>query len=262
MTHTAADEFAQQLAAAHQSGARFAPMPAARLGDLDFAYAVQDHLISRWQHAGEGDIVGWKVGLTTPRMQAFAGIDQPIAGAILSRRRRHSGATLVSSQYVHLGIEAELAVCVGSAFLEVEEQHPNEVLNRLHSISAAFEIVEDRNADYRSLDAASLIADNSWNMGVVLGAPTPAQQIHCLTGRRGVLTRNGELSDQGRSEDCGGDPLRIVAWLAAHLARRGQPLQPHQWVLTGSIVTTKFPQQGDRLHFALEGLSPVEVQIA
>lgn len=262
MTRTSAEDLAQQLASAHQSRALFTPMPPATLGDLNFAYAVQDHLVSRWRHAGEGDVMGWKVGLTSPRMQAFAGINQPITGAILSRRKRPSGATLDSSEYVHLGIEAELAVCVDRPFLEVDELHPDEVMNRLRSISAAFEIVEDRNADYRALDAASLIADNSWNKGVVLGAPTPAQKTQGLTGRRGVLTVNGELSDQGRSEDCGGDPLRIVAWLAAHLARRGQPLQPAQWVLTGSIVTTKFPQQGDRLHFTLEGLSPVEVRIA
>jgi 2-keto-4-pentenoate hydratase len=261
MIDTPADELALELAVAHQRRDPFTPIPA-RWRDLNFAYSVQDRLVSRWREAGEGDIVGWKVGLTSARMQAFAGINQPIAGAILSRHQRQSGTTLDSSQYVHLGIEAELAVRIGTAFLELEEQHPGEVLRRLDSISAAFEIVEDRNADYRSLDAASLIADNSWNMGVVLGVPTSAQRIHALTGRRGVLSVNGEPTDQGMSEDCGGDPLRIVAWLAAHLARRGQPLQPHQWVLTGSIVTTKFPMPGDRFHFALEGLSPVEVQIA
>jgi 2-keto-4-pentenoate hydratase len=64
------------------------------------------------------------------------------------------------------------------------------------------------------------------------------------------------------SEDVGGDPLRIVAWLAAHLARRGQPLLPGQWVLTGSIVTTKFPNASDTYHFAVDGLPPVAVSIA
>jgi len=78
---------------------------------------------------------------------------------------------------------------------------------------------------------------------------------------RGSGDSTGLLFDEYATQEQD-DGVEIIAWLAAHLARRGQPLQPGQWVLTGSIVTTKFPRQGDRLHFALEGLSAVEVQIA
>jgi 2-keto-4-pentenoate hydratase len=262
MTGIAIAETAEKLAYEHRMRARFSPLDAERLGDLEFAYAVQDRLIELWQDAGEGEIIGWKVGITSARMQQMVGIRQPIAGAILLRHCRESGAELHTADFVRLGIEAEIAVCIGTAIPETEMLEPAAILHRLAQVSAAFEIVEDRDADYKKLDAASLIADNSWNKGIVIGPPTAADGIASLIGRRGVLTRNGEELDQGMSEDVGGDPLRIVAWLAAHLARRGQPLRPGQWVLTGSIVTTKFPKPGETFFFKVDGLVPVEVRIA
>jgi len=262
MTDSAIAETAEKIAHAHLMRARFSPLAAERIGDLDFAYAVQDRLIALWQAAGEGDIIGWKVGVTSARMQEMVGISQPIAGAILSRHRHNAGAALRAADFVRLGIEAEIAVCIGAAIPETEMLEPADILARLSHVGAAFEIVEDRDADYKNLDAASLIADNSWNKGIVLGPPAAADSIATLIGRRGVLALNGEALDQGMSEDVGGDPLRIAAWLAAHLARRGQMLRPGQWVLTGSIVTTKFPKPGETYLFSVDGLAPVEVRIA
>jgi 2-keto-4-pentenoate hydratase len=256
------DTIARRIATAHRVREQFIPLDAAYTGDLGFAYAVQEQLITGWQSGGSGKIAGWKVGLTAARMQAMVGVNEPISGAIFAERQLASGAVLHRSQFVRLGIEAEIAVCIGDPFPEETELHPPEVLRRLRYASAAYEIIEDRNADYSRLDAASLIADNSWNHGMVLGAPTLAARLGVLTGRKGVLTINDRVSDQGMSDDIGGDPLRIVGWLGAHLARRGRPLLPGQWVLTGSLVTTKFPEPGDELRFAVEGLETVVVRIA
>jgi len=262
MMERAAAEMAEKIAQAHRARQRFVPLEAGKIGDLEFAYAVQDRLVGLWQEAGAGDIIGWKVGLTSARMQAMVGIGQPIAGAILAGHCHGSGAVLHEADFVRLGIEAEIAVCIGTGITETDMLEPAEILARLQHVSAAFEVIEDRDADYKTLDAASLIVDNSWNKGIVLGPPTAAAGILALTGRCGVLTRNGAALDRGNSEDVGGDPLKIVAWLAAHLARRGRALLPGQWVLTGSIVTTKFPRRGETYHFSVDGLAPVEVRIA
>ena len=36
----------------------------------------------------------------------------------------------------------------------------------------AFELIEDRNADHGDVDALSILVDNSWCAGVVLGPPS------------------------------------------------------------------------------------------
>jgi 2-keto-4-pentenoate hydratase len=262
MTDTAVDSIAGAIADAHRARAPYALLPADRIGDLAFAYAVQDRVVSGWRDDGEGAIVGRKLGLTYPQIQATAGASEPISGAILERRAKSTGVVLNAADFTHLGLEGEIAVRVKATFLEPEPVSPALAARRLDLVAAAFEITDDRNADWtRHLEATSLVADNIWNMGMVLGPATPLDAYGALFGRRGVVTVNGTVLDQGMSEDAGGDPLDIVAWLGAHLARRGQPLQAGQWIMTGSFVPTRFPKPGDRHRFVVAGLEPVDVSI-
>ena len=263
MTTVAIETMARMIAEGHQTRAPYALLPADRIGDLDFAYAVQDRLVSGWAAGGEGAIVGWKLGLTYPSIQATAGATEPISGAILARRAKASGAILNAADVMHIGLEGEIAVRVKQGFPETVPVDPAVTASRLDLVAAAFEITDDRNADWsKHLEASSLVADNIWNMGMVLGPPTPMETYGPLLGRRGVVTVNGRLLDQGMSEDAGGDPLIIIAWLGAHLARRGQPLRPGQWIMTGSFVPTRFPKPGDHHRFVVDGLEPVDVRIA
>ena len=127
---------------------------------------------------------------------------------------------------------------------------------------ASFELIDDRDADYDRLDAGSLVADNSWNAGMILARPLPATDRSSFTRLLGVLEVNGDVVDRGMTDDVGGDPMEIVAWLANFLASRGVALQPGQWVMTGSIVPTQFPKAGDTYRFSLSGFPPVEVRIS
>jgi len=263
MSDAAVDAMARAIAEAHRARAPYALLPAKRIGDLDFAYAVQDRLVSGWREVGEGAIVGWKLGLTYPEIQATAGAVEPISGVILERRAKSTGVVLNAADFVHMGLEGEIAVRVKDAFVETEPVGPAVTAGRLDLVAAALEITDDRNADWtRHLEATSLVADNIWNMGLVLGPPATIDAYGALFGRRGVVTVNGEVLDRGMSEDAGGDPLIIIAWLGAHLAKRGQPLAPGQWILTGSFVPTRFPKAGDHHRFEVDGLEPVDVTIA
>jgi len=261
MTDATIELEALALAAEHRGRARFAPLPQHRLGDLAFAYAVQDRLIQMRQADGAGPIAGWKIGFTTQPMQALAGITEPAAGAMLSRGMRSTGAELPRGDFAHLGLEGEIAVRVSEAFLETDPIATDRVLARLDGVAAALEVTDDRHADWALIEAASLIRDNIWNVGAVIGPLAPAATIGALAGRRGVLSIDGAVRDEGMSEDIGCDPLEIIAWLGAHLARRGQPLRPGQWIMTGSFVSTTFPEPGARYRFAVDGLDPVEASI-
>ncbi len=81
---------------------------------------------------------------------------------------------------------------------------------------------DDRGADYSHLDALSLIADNSWNAGVVQGVSLPPVDLGALAG---ALHVDGEL------------------------------------VMTGSIVTTRFAKAGEHYYFELAGLPPAELWV-
>jgi len=254
MTDAAA--FAAEIHQRHSRRARFTlDMPQGRAGDLAFSYATQEAL---WPLMAQGAaIVGWKVGLTTPRMQQMCGVAEPIVGAVLAGRVLASPARVAAGDHVRLGAESEIALRIGAPI--PAGAGPEAALACVDGVCAAFELIEDWGADYGRLSAATLVADNAWNAGLVTGPIGPV--TGSLAGRKGVLFKDGEPQDEGSSSDVLGDPANALAWVARHLADRGRPLEPGQWVSTGSIVPTRFCEPGQTWRFEVEGLEPVELVV-
>ncbi len=243
---------------------RYRPLDAAlRAAPLEDAYRIQDALHQVMAEAGRGEIAGWKVALTSKAMQQMTGVDQPAAGAIFSTLVHASPARVDLAAYHHLGVEFEVAVRLGEDLPATGGPWTRaSVASRAAACLPAFELVEDGNADYKTLDAFTLVAQNTWNGGVVLG---PA-----VTEWRGVdleraVTRcwvNDQPGGQGKTGDAMGHPLEAVAWLANLLNGRGRRLERGMIVMTGSSITTKFPAPGDRVRFAVDGLGEAVLEAA
>jgi 2-keto-4-pentenoate hydratase len=252
---------AQRILAEHDAGTRFQPFAAAHgVTDLAAAYDAQDALVELIARRSDAVPAGYKIGLTSARMQAMCGIPHPIGGIVLSDRMLASGARLDPSRYGRLGIEFEIAVrlardlpAAGAPYVLAD------IAAAIDAIAPAIELVDDRAADYGALDPLSLIADNSWNAGIVLGGFE--RHWPDLPTLEGIVTRNGAPLDRGTGADVLGHPFAPLVWLANHLAQRGQGLEAGAIVMTGSIVTTKFPVSGETWRFELAGLGGVEVGI-
>jgi 2-keto-4-pentenoate hydratase len=117
----------------------------------------------------------------------------------------------------------------------------------------AFELIEDRNADYTKTEAASLIVENCWNGGIVIGA-AKAVSPASLVGIAGRLTIGGQPAGEGFAED----PCATLAWLANHLAERGRGLKAGMVVITGSVIPTMSIKPGEHAMFSVAGLGEVE----
>jgi 2-oxo-3-hexenedioate decarboxylase/2-keto-4-pentenoate hydratase len=113
----------------------------------------------------------------------------------------------------------------------------------------AFELIEDRNADYARCQVLSLIVENCWNGGVVIGAPK-AVSADTLVGIAGRLAVDGKAVGEGKAED----PYATLAWLANHLAERGRDLKAGMVVITGSLIATVSIAPGSRAVFSVDGL--------
>jgi 2-keto-4-pentenoate hydratase len=229
--------------------------------DMAAAYAVQDAYVEMLKLRRGAAVAGYKVGLTNLRMQAMCGVDEPVAGVVLASGLQHSPGKVRAADYMHLGIECEIAVRLAADVKpETLPSSPETAGRLIDRVAAAFELVDDAKADYTRLDGVSLVADNSWNAGLVLG-PEATYDGRPLTGRRGVLSVNGEERDRGMSDDVLGDPLSVVVWLANHLTARGRHLSRGDWITTGSIVTTKFAQPGEVYEFRVDDLEPVRLSV-
>ena len=264
LTPETIDATARAFLDVHRSRTRYRPLdPALRAAPLDEAYRIQDRLHRLMADTGWGEIAGWKIALTSKAMQQMTGVDQPAAGAIFSKVVHLSPARIELTAYHHLGIEFEVAVrLAGDLPAGGAPWTRASVVEQVAACMPAFELVEDGNADYKTLDAFTLVAQNAWNGGVVLGAP--------VTEWRGVdletsTTRcwiNDQPGGQGKTGDALGHPFEAVAWLANLLNRRGRMIQRGMIVMTGSSITTKFPAPGDRVRFAIDGLGEVALEAA
>jgi 2-keto-4-pentenoate hydratase len=259
---TTAEDYASRLLALRRAGRTFTSVfDGGEVPGVDFAYAIQKHVVAALDRGGGR--AGYKVGLTSPRMQAMCGVGEPITGVVLNQRMHRSPATVAAADFIRLGLECEVAVRIGPHFpgddpaglgLEDVPQH-------LDAVSAAFELIDDAAADYGRLKAATLVADNGWNAGLVIGESVAPSSVADFTELEGVLRLDGEAVEKGVSRDVLGNPLNVVLWLARELLKRGGRLAAGDWVSTGSIVPTRFVKPGERYVFTLGRLPPVELAI-
>jgi len=220
------------------------------------AYAAQEAYY-RLAEPAYGAVAGAKIATTTKVMQQLMGIDHPCGGAIFARTIHHSPASLNAAEFVNLRIESEIALVLGGDLPAAQAPWTREtVAPAVAAAMPAFELIEDRHADYAKTEVTSLIVENCWNGGVVIGTPkaTPVAALIGLTGR---LTMDGKAVGEGAAED----PAATLAWLANHLAERGRDLKAGMVVITGSLIPTVSIASGQRAVFAVDGLGDVVLDV-
>ncbi len=251
------DAMARWMWDARQRRETYRNLPdALRPASLAEAYAAQE-VYHRLAAPVYGGVAGAKIATTTKIMQQLMGISHPCAGAIFARTIHASPARLRAADFVNLRIESEIA-------LELRADVPasgapwraETVAPMVAGAMAAFELIEDRHADYAKSEASSLIVENCWNGGIVTGAPK-AVPMASLVGIAGLLAINGTVVGEGRAED----PCATLAWLANALAERGRGLSAGMVVITGSVIPTISVAAGDRAVFTVDGLGEAVMEV-
>ena len=251
-----------ELYAAARERRRPVPVPLppdCRPPSLEDAYRAQAALNERLS-GRLGAVCGRKIGCTTPVMQRYLQIEHPCAGALHAGRTHRSPATVAFGEHWRPGVECEIAVRLGRPLPAAEAPFDRTgVAAAVASCMAAIEIVDDRYENFRALDAASLVADDFFNAGAVVGAPVSAWSGLDLAALRGVMTINGVEVGAGIGADVMGHPFEALAWLANHAAATGRPLSEGDLVLTGSIVETHWMGPGDTVRIEIESLGEAAV---
>src|SRR5215510_7453722 len=256
---------AQFLLEEHRTRKPFGPIPApCAARTVDEAYAVQDafHALMAATH---GPVAGYKIALTTPVMQHMVGFHEPVSGAILDQTMQPSPCTIRSTDYGRLGVECEIAVRLEADLPVVPAPYNRDhIAAAIGAVMVAFELIDDRHADYAQFapQILSIIADNAWNGGIVLGPPATDWQTIDLAAAHGTMLINDVVVGEGYGRDVMGHPLDALVWLANELAKRGKRLSQGMVVMTGSIVATKFVHPGDTVHFSIDGIGEVRLSVA
>ncbi len=258
MTPDQISRAAETFARARREGVQFDALPPdCCIPDMDHGYAVQEALHEKLG----GRIVGYKIGCTTAVMQKFLNITEPCAGSIQESHLYISPIELPHNRFCHVGVECEIAVRLacdlspdGAPF------DRNSVANAVGACMPAIEIVDDRYVDYPSLSAATLIADDFFGAGCVLGPVCTNWQQLNLGAVSAAMSINGKEVGTGIGAHVMGHPLEALAWLANTFARQNRGLEEGQIVLTGSIVETQWVSVADTVTVSVHGLGEVKVR--
>ncbi|HEX6979771.1 MAG TPA: fumarylacetoacetate hydrolase family protein [Alphaproteobacteria bacterium] len=252
------EEAARFMWQAHQRREPYRNLPPEiRPQTLADAYAAQEvfHDLARPTH---GPVAGLKIATTTKVMQDLMGIDHPCGGVIFANTVHPTPARLACADFVNLRLECEIAFRLGADLPPRKDPYTAEnVRDAVAALMPAFELIEDRNAVYRETDAYSMIVDNCWNAGVVLGAPVGMRPDIDPGRLHGRLEINGRPVSEGDADD----PLGALAWLANLVAARGRPIRRDMVVITGSLVATVSVAPGDTAVFTVDGLGSVRLEL-
>jgi 2-keto-4-pentenoate hydratase len=258
-------ESAKLLERQHNERRNFEALPAhLNPVDDDEAYAIQDCFFDL-RKAEYGDVAGYKVALTSEVMQTMLRYPSPFSGPLHKNLIYQNPKTLHSSEYGRLCIECELAAVVGSEIkLKDTPYSAQEIVSYVSTIAPALEIVDDRNADYQSITqlVRTLIADNAWNAGVVVGNLKTNWRDIDIRNMCGTVTICGIETGVGFGRDVLGDPMNALAWLANSVTSRGKTIEEGMIIMTGTMIKTQFVEPGDILEFNIPELGSVTAKIA
>jgi len=251
------DALAADLAQAERSREPIGPLTAAHPGiDVVDAYEIQ--LINIRQRVAEGArIVGHKVGLSSLAMQQMMGVDEPDYGHLLDDMQVFEDTPVKAGRFLYPRVEVEVGFIL-SADLPGAACTEDDVLAATAALVPSIELIDTRITDWK-IALCDTIADNASSAGFVLGAARVAPRDIDVTAIDAVLTRNGEVVAEGRSDAVLGNPVTAVAWLARKVDGFGVRLRKGDVVLPGSCTRAFDARAGDEFIADFTGLGSVRL---
>jgi 2-keto-4-pentenoate hydratase len=257
--------------------------------DVDAAYAVQSSWVAD-QIAAGARVVGRKIGLTNPVVQAQFGVDRPDFGVLFESMACAPGTPIDGARTLQPKIEAEIAFVLAED-LTGAIIGPAEVAAATAYVVAALEIVDSRIAGW-DIGIVDTIADNGSSGLFVLGdrrqelgrldlAECVMTLRRVASGGIGGIGRadgtdgsdqaggpgeaggpGGEVVSTGTGASILGDPLAAVAWLATAVRDHGRPLRAGEVVLSGSLGPMVPVAPGDAFRADISGVGQVSAVFA
>ncbi|MDP9165295.1 MAG: 2-keto-4-pentenoate hydratase [Actinomycetota bacterium] len=251
------DELAAELAEAERSKVPLKPLTDGVPGmDVVDAYEIQ--LINIRQRVAEGArVIGHKVGLSSEAMQKMMGVDEPDYGHLLDDMEVFEDVPVAAGRFLYSRVEVEVGFILADD-LPGEGCTEDDVLAATAAFAPSIELIDTRITDWK-ITLCDTIADNASSAGWVLGTARVSPKDVDIRSIDAVLTRNGEVVAEGRSDAVLGNPVTAVAWLARKVDQFGVRLRAGDIVLPGSCTRAIDARPGDDFVADFAGLGSVHL---
>lgn len=211
------------------------PLPAGIAPKTEAQGAEVQHALARMADAVPP--FGFKIGATGRRMQAYLGVDAPIAGFMAGKDVYPGHADLRFADFIRPGVECEVAVRLardlppGACTLD-------QAIAAVGDFVAGIEIVENRYGDLKELGTPTLVADQMYHAAAVIGDQGKINWRSLDIGAlAGSISLTDGTQDTGVTTDLLGHPLNGLAWLAGSpVAAAFGGLKAGQVIMLGSVT--------------------------
>ncbi|MCG5431375.1 2-keto-4-pentenoate hydratase [Mycobacterium sp. MYCO198283] len=257
LTAQTREQLAAELAEAERSREPLTPLTG-RHGDIDVVDAYEIQLINIRRRVADGArVVGHKVGLSSEAMQQMMGVDEPDYGHLLDEMQVFEDKPVPARRYLYPRVEVEVGFVLAQD-LPGADCTEDDVLAGTAAFAPAIELIDTRIKDWK-IALCDTIADNASSAGWVLGEARVKPGDVDVTAIDAVLTRNGEVVAEGRSDAVLGNPVTAVAWLARKVESFGVRLKAGDIVLPGSCTRAIDARPGDAFVADFAGLGSVRL---
>jgi 2-oxo-3-hexenedioate decarboxylase len=242
---------ADRLANARESVTAIPQLTADTPFDLATGYAVQ-----RLTRSGQGELIGWKLGVTSRAKQQQVGVDAPIYGYLTAAHVLDYGEPLATGEHINPRCEPEIAFVMGED-LAGAHVTTTEVLSATAGVAAGIEVLDSRFTEYQ-FTMPDVVADNASAGRYVIGTPvSPAGIDLRLVGV--LLEQNGEVIATASGAASLGHPAAAVAWLVRSLAVSGEGLRRGDVILSGGLTAATPVAAGDSIVVTIDRIGAVEL---
>ena len=204
---------------------------------------------------------GFKIGATATLMQAYLGLDGPIAAFMPLAGLHASESTVTFASFLHPGVECELAVHLAHD-LPPGQTTQAQAAAAVDLIMTGIEIVENRYPDLAEFGTPSLAADQAFHAAAILGPPISDWQHLDLASITGQISIDGEPAAAGHGADLLGHPMAALAWLAgsAQVAAFGG-LRAGQVIMLGSVTKPIWLDRPATIEVRFDPLPPTTLHL-
>lgn len=210
-----------------------------------------------------GDVVGWKLGLTSAAIQQRFGISHPLRGAIFFGTLRAPSGSEIDARFAAVPVvEADLLVRIGRDGVETAGDDHVAILRHIDQVIPFIELPDLVYAADHRPSLGDLLAINVGARLGVVGTPIPVDASAGFAVRLGnmqvALSEGGREVSRVPGSAILGHPLNAVAWLARDLLRDGRRLRPGEYISLGSFSAPQPAEAGQDWQVTYHGLLPIE----
>ena len=206
-------------------------------------------------------LFGWKIAATSAAGQQHIGVDGPIAGRLLAERVFSDGDVLNFGANRMAVAEPEFAFRIGETIAPRDKAYTtDEVLSAVSDLHLAIELPDSRFADFVSVGAANLIADNACAHEFVLG-PIAAENWRDIDLSQHKMRAEvvGKFQHDGMGSNVLGDPREALTWLINEVTGLGLSIAAGQIITTGTCAVPLPVVAGDRIRMDFGSLGQVSM---